>query len=245
MPAIIETGHAKNVANFEDLISFITSYGVTYNPTKVSIKLATLNTQFTQAKTDITTVTNKTVAFNNATNARVLLFDAIRPLSTRLVNAFSTTDATTEMVKDAKSINRKLQGKRAKAIPTPTDPATPPPSTISTSQQSYDQLIEHFNKLVELLKTETSYAPNETDLKVVTLTAQLAGLKTANTNVSNAYTAVSNARIARDKTLYKDKTGLVDIAGDVKNYVKALYGATAPEYKQIGKIKFTKPKTIK
>lgn len=80
-------------------------------------------------------------------------------------------------------------------------------------------------------------------MKVVTLTAQLAGLKTANTNVTNSYTAVSNARIARDKTLYKDKTGLYDITGDVKNYVKSLYGATAPEYKQISKIKFTKPKT--
>ncbi|HOG44769.1 MAG TPA: SpoIIE family protein phosphatase, partial [bacterium] len=48
------------------------------------------------------------------------------------------------------------------------------------------------------------------ELKVVTLTAQLAALKTANTNVTNAYTAVSNARIARNKTLYKDKTGLYD-----------------------------------
>jgi hypothetical protein len=51
----------------------------------------------------------------------VLLFDPLRPLSTRLVNAFTTTDATTEMVKDAKSINRKLQGKRAKTIQAPID----------------------------------------------------------------------------------------------------------------------------
>lgn len=240
--AVIETGHAKNVANFEDFISIITGYGATYNPTKVSIKLVSLNTLFTTAKADLLNVTTKTVAFNNAINARAILFEPLRTLSTRLVNAFSATDATSEMIKDAKSINRKLQGKRAKEVQTPNDPNTPAPNAISTSQQSYDQLIEHFNKLIELLKTEASYTPNETDLKVVTLTAQLAGLKTANTNVTNAYTAVSNARIARDKTLYKDKTGLYDITGDVKNYVKSLYGATAPEYKQISKIKFTKPK---
>jgi len=241
---IIETGHAKNVANFEDLISFITGYGATYNPTKTPIKLVSLNQLFTTAKANIIDVTSKTVAFNNATNARVLLFDPLRPLATRLVNAFIATDATTEMVKDAKNINRKLQGKRAKEVQEPTDPNAPAPNTISASQQSYDQLIEHFTKLIELLKTEPTYAPNETDLKIVTLTAQLAALKTTNTNVSNAYTAVSNSRIARDKTLYKEKTGLYDVSGDVKNYVKSIFGATAPEYKQVSKIKFTKPKTV-
>ncbi len=239
---IIETGHAKNVANFEDFISFVTGYGATYNPTKVAIKLVSLNTLFTTAKADLLNVTTKTVAFNNATNARAILFEPIRTLSTRLVNAFTATDATSEMVKDAKTINRKIQGKRAKGVQVPTDPNAPAPNTISVSQQSYDQLIEHFNNLIELLKTEPTYTPNEVDLKIVTLTAQLTGLKASNTAVTNAYTAVSNARIARDKTLYKDKTGLYDITGDVKNYVKSLYGATAPEYKQISKIKFTKPK---
>lgn len=122
MPAIIETGHAKNVANFEDFISFITAYGATYNPTKVPIKLASLNALFTTAKTDLLNVTTKTVVFNNATNARAILFDPLRTLSTRLVNAFIATDATTEMLKDAKSINRKLQGKRAKEVQAPADP---------------------------------------------------------------------------------------------------------------------------
>jgi len=245
MASTSETGHAKNVANFEDLISFVTGYGATYNPTKTPIKLANLNTLFTTAKTDVASVTTKTVAFNNSKNARMLLFDPLRSLSTRLVNAFIATDATTEMVKDAKTINRKLQGKRAKTIQVQTDPNDPAPNNISASQQSYDQLIEHFSKLIELLKTETTFAPNETDLKIVTLTAQLTALKTANTNVSNAYTAVSNSRIARDKTLYKDKVGMYDIVSDVKKYVKSLYGATAPEYKQISKLKFTRPRPTK
>ncbi len=43
-----ETGHAKNVANFEDFISFITGYGAAYNPTKVPIKLLSLNTHALQ-----------------------------------------------------------------------------------------------------------------------------------------------------------------------------------------------------
>jgi len=238
-----ETGHAKNVANFEDFLSFITSYGVTYNPSKAAIKLASLNALHSTAKADLLNVTSKSVAYNNATNARALLFEQLRQLSSRLTNAFAASDATTEMTKDAKAINRKIHGRRAKAKPVSTDPNAPAPKTISSAQTSFDQQIEHFTKFIELLKTpEANYAPNETDLKITTLTAQLAELKTANTNVANAYTAVSNARIARNKTLYKEKTGLHDTIIAVKDYVKSIYGISAPEYKQISKIKFTTPK---
>jgi len=243
MPSTSETGHAKNVANFEDFISFVTAYGATYNPSKASIKLANLNAIFTQAKADITNVMNKTVVFNNTSNVRATSFEPLQKLSTRLVQALASTDATSELIKDAKAVNRKLQGKRAKATETPTDPNAPAPNTISASQQSYDQLIEHFSKLIEILKSEPTYTPNETDLKITTLTAQLTALKTANTNVTNAYTAISNARIARDKTLYKEKTGMYDVTLDVKNYVKSLYGISSPEFKQLSKIKFSKPKT--
>lgn len=41
---IIETGRAKNIAKFEYFILFISGFGVTYNPTKVPIKLVSLNT---------------------------------------------------------------------------------------------------------------------------------------------------------------------------------------------------------
>ena len=34
--------HAKNVANFEDLISFCNGYGATYNPSKDALTIAKL-----------------------------------------------------------------------------------------------------------------------------------------------------------------------------------------------------------
>jgi len=69
-----------------------------------------------------------------------------------------------------------MQGIRAKAVETPTDPNTPAPKTISTSQQSYDQQIQHLAGIISILQSEPSYAPNETDLKIVTLTAKQADL---------------------------------------------------------------------
>jgi len=44
MASTNETGHTKNVANFDELIGFRTGYGAAYNPSKASIKLAALST---------------------------------------------------------------------------------------------------------------------------------------------------------------------------------------------------------
>lgn len=170
------------------------------------------------------------------------LFEPLKKLSTRLIGALNATDATIETVKDARAIHKKIQGQRATAIKAaPTNPSntTPAPNTISTSQQSYDQLTEHFSKFIALLSTESSYAPNEIDLQIITLTNKLKDLHSANTVVGNAYTAVSNSRIARNEVLYNETNGLSHIAQEVKNYVKSIFGTTSPQYKQVSKLRFT------
>ena len=81
----------------------------------------------------------------------MVAFNNLKSLSTRLVNALQTTDATTQTINDAKTFNRKMQGKKASASQTPTDPNAPAPTTISTIQQSYDQLIQHLTGLKSIL----------------------------------------------------------------------------------------------
>ncbi|MBK5213466.1 MAG: hypothetical protein JJE55_07390 [Flavobacteriaceae bacterium] len=238
MASTSEVGHAKNVANFQDLIAFVDGYGATYNPSKNSLKLPQLNSLYTDSETALQKVVNKNTEYNNAVNDRVEAFDGLRSLSTRLVNALETTNANKEKIDDAKGFNRKLQGKRASKIEEPVDPNQPAPKTISSSQQSYDQLIQHFEGLISVLESEPSYAPNEADLKATALNAQADDLKDKNSKVSTAYTAVSNARIDRNKTLYKDDSGLVDTATEVKKYIKSVYGATSPEFGQVKGIAF-------
>ena len=240
MASTSETGHAKNVANLQDLISFVTGYGAVYNPTKNALKLAQLNTLATTSQTSLADVTTKNTVYNNKVNERVVAFSNLKSLSTRLINALQTTDATPQKVADAKAFNKKMQGIRAKAVETPTDPNAPAPNTISTSQQSYDQLIQHLAGIISVLQSETSYAPNEIDLKIVTLTAKQADLTAKNNAVATAYTNVSNSRIARDTTIYGTDIGLFDIATEVKKYIKSIYGATSPQFAQVKGIEFTK-----
>lgn len=242
-----ETGHAKNVANLEDLISFCTGYGIAYNPSKNSIKLPALSTLFTTAKTVLQSVKTTKTTFDNTTNVREIGFEPFKKLCTRIVNALEATDASKQTVDDAKTINRKIQGKRADKIilpPPPTDPSVKAieDTHISVSQQSFNNMIDHFTKMIQSLSAEPLYSPNENDLKLVQLSTMLTNLKASNTSVISATTAYSNVRIARDSSFYANNTGLVDVAGEVKKYVKSVFGASSPQFKQVSGLLFRRPK---
>ena len=84
--------------------------------------------------------------------------------------------------------------------------------------------------------------PNVEDLKVDSLKTLQADLKVKNNDVVVASIQLSNARIARNEILYKPLTGLIDVAFDLKVYIKSVFGATSPQYKQISKLKFVDKK---
>ena len=247
MASTSETGHAKNVANFEDLISFCTGYGTAYNPSKAAIQFPALNSLYSFAHIALAGLTSSKIVFDNATNARQAAFEPLKKLATRIVNALDATEATDALLKDARTINSKIQGKRSGKLTKADagiteDEPTETAKTISVSQQSFDSLIENFAKLIELVGSEPSYTPNEPELQVSTLTTTLNNLKTTNTGVVNSYTNYSNTRITRDSILYATNSGLVDTALEVKKYVKSVFGATSPQFKQVSGLEFKKRK---
>jgi hypothetical protein len=244
MASTTETGHAKNAATFEDLISFCTGYGASYNPSKAALKIPALTTQLTAANAALQAVKTAKTAYDNATNAREISFKPMKSLATKIVSALAATEAADQTVDDVKTTNMKIQGRRAVKVEKPSAEAlakgAEPVKTASTSQQSYDKMIDHFAQLIATLAAEPKYLPNENELKLTALNTLLTDFKTKNTAVINATTAASNARIARDKALYAETTGLADTALDVKTYVKSVFGASSPQYKQVSGLKFTK-----
>ena len=243
MASTSETGHAKNVSNFDELVSFATGYGATFNPSKASIKLVALQTLATSAKTAIGAVNSALPAYSNAVSAREVAFEPLNKLVTRVMNALKATDTTTQVDESAQTLARKIQGTRATAKKTEEEKAELATAgtvvnEVSTSQMSYDSRLDNLDKLIKLLTSVTLYAPNEADLKVTALTTLYTDLKAKNTAVVSATTPLSNARISRNDILYKTNIGLVDIAYDTKVYIKSLYGATSPQYKQISKLEF-------
>ena len=64
-------------------------------------------------------------------------------------------------------------------------------------------------------------------------------LKFGKLAILNAKIPLNNARISRNDTMYKENIGLVDVATDVKTYIKSVFGATSPQYKTVSILKFT------
>lgn len=231
MGTYIETGHTKNIFNFDHLITFIQSYGANYSPSNTSITLANLQIASTNGQTALTNVKNEFNSWKNATNSREIAFDPLKGLATQLLNTLIAIGANEQTIKDFKTINAKVQGskltkadagiaddtstaradgsKLTKADSTgimdesTAKMAMPSKKSISASQQSYDNLIDHYDKLIKLLASVPTYTPTENSLKVTTLNTMLASMKAANTLAYNKVVSVSNARIARMKCLRK------------------------------------------
>ncbi len=103
---------------------------------------------------------------------------------------------------------------------------------------SFDNRLDNFDKLIQLLDSSPLYTPNETDLQLTTIKTYYDTLNAKNAAVKTAIIPLSNARISRDEIMYKAGASMVDIALDVKTYIKSVFGATSPQYKQVSKLAF-------
>lgn len=236
MSTNFETGHAKNVALFETLISFCNGHGADYQPSNGLISLGQMGARLDAAKNILQECKSTKTFFDNAINARQEAFKDLKPLATKVINALAACGASQLTVSDAKAVNRKIQGARAasgtRATTSPTADV-PADKTISVSQQSYDNMVDYFARLIEVVSQEPRYTPNETALKADSLKTKLETMQQANSAIATAYTGWSNARIRRNQVLYHPLTGLVHISLGVKQYVKSVFGATSSQYKQI------------
>lgn len=239
MASTSETGHAKNIANFNALIKFVIDYGPKYNPSKSNLQLTKLQELKATADSYLNTVLDNKMNYSNAVNNRRESFSSINEYSTRIINALEATNATKDKVENAKFYIRKLQGKRAGSIKENSDSDKEAVKTKSTSQRSFDQIVQHFSGIVAVVKTESSYAPNENELKVSSLLEKQSDLIEKNDAVASANAVISNSRVDRDNLLYNEVDGLVIIGLEVKKYLKSIFGQNSNEYSKVSKIKFT------
>jgi hypothetical protein len=244
MASTTETGHSKNVSNFETLITFCKGYGADYKPSQANQEIGALQTKHSEAKALLSDVNKMFTPNKKAIENRDIAFKPLSKLTTRIISAFASCKASAQAIDNAKTHASKVKGTRIGKKDEPTvDPNNPnakvEDNSISVSQMSFDNRVSNFEKLIETLKAEPKYAPNETDLQVSTLETLLADLTAKNTAVKDSFEPLSTARIKRNEILYNEETGLVQIAKDVKGYVKSVYGATSAKYKQISKLSFT------
>jgi hypothetical protein len=235
-----EVGHAVNIANFKVLIDVCTAFGVKYNPSNADLTIANMTTLWTDAGAAHATITTALQNAKQPINERYILFKPLSSLTTRVIGILNSTKASASVKKDAKGLADKIRGFKSSKPKTDTG-GNPTEDSVSTSHMSYVMRADNFKSLIELLKTVTVYVPNEPSLAIAGLEGLYTNMKAANDNIGTIIAPVDVARIKRDRALYEEETGIVDVAQACKNYVKGATSATAPEYKLVAKIKFTRP----
>ena len=240
-----QASNQNNVNNLEVLINKITNFKTGYNPTRAEFSTENLSQLKTRAQTSIDAVTDAEIVLQSAASARTEVFRGFDPFITRVINAIRISGASPQSITQAESIVRELHGKRASAIATDAEIAEAKEKGVEINQitrhiNTIQSKLTNFNILIKYLETLSAYKPNETDLTVASLTTRYTTMKETNEQYIAAEAKAYAARSARDKILYAEGTGLVDIAQGVKTYVKSAFGATSDEYLSISGITFTK-----
>ena len=246
-----ETGHAKNVANFETVILALEPLGASYNPTQPLIALAALQSRLAAVKAAVNavnaTATTATLAVDDRENA----FADIGIFSNAVGKAAAVAVNDAAFNEDMQTLTRLISGRRAKSKPAanpenPENPENPaaaePPAAHSVSHRSYDNLEANFGKVIELLQARDDYAPNEDEFKTDALEAKQAAMQTANTAAKTASIAADNSRAARDALLYDEETGILALVALIKKYLDYAFGKSSAVYQQISALKFKKMK---
>ncbi|CAN5392695.1 hypothetical protein BH11BAC1_BH11BAC1_19500 [soil metagenome] len=133
------------------------------------------------------------------------------------------------------SVNKILGARVSKATSTDADPAG-----TSSSQQSYDNTVNNFDALVKILAAEPLYDPSKASIKAAALATKQIAMDTKNNAVKTAIVPYNKALAARKKAMYKETTGLVDVAAASKNEVRSIYGFSSAEFKRVSKLQFKK-----
>ena len=236
MSSTSETGHAKNIANQFALNEISNGLGVGYAPSNPLLELSTMQAQYTDCNTKQGSVNTQNGIFKPLVNARRDEFKDVKPLVRRVRSSAKSCGAGSGFVANVNTLVMKILGERmTKAKPTPTDPAG-----TSASQQSFDNITNNFQALIGVLENEPMYNPNENLLKVVNLNAKYTLLNNKNNAVKSGKNNYNLAIIARNKALYKDTIGLVDVCQDSKEYIRGAFGYSSPEFKLVSKLKFVK-----
>ena len=243
MAEISETGHAKNVANFDTLIVAIAGYRVAYRPSKSALQAINIVAILQAAGLNMSDV-NMALGKNSiAIAAREQAFSLLSPWSTRILNAVGACGTTEQIVNSARSLVHKLQGRRATPRLTAVEKATlaaagETTTEISSSQMGFINRIDFLDKLIQFISVIPEYSPNEEELKPVKLIDYYNLLKSSNSQALATENQLDIARASRNETLYKPEEGMIDTAKDAKMYIKSLFGARSEQYKQISGLAF-------
>ena len=247
MKRVSKSGHDKNVSNYQEILSFCIGNGAKYNPSNPDIMIVNMKVLEVDS---LNALDGETAAEAHEKHVYLERKEAFRPiedLCRDVVNFLGASGGSKEKLHQGKIILNRLRGsnKKNNKEDAKDESTVQEKQATMTFHSTYDERLEALDEIIQLVMTEEKYKPNEFELSVEGLKVKLVTLKEKNYEMKQAIVQVSNSRIQRDKVLYLSKTNAHQVVLEVKQYVKAIFGPSSAEYKQIKSIPFRKiPTTI-
>jgi len=210
------------------------------------LKSSALVSAQTEARATQNNVGNSLADFRTVALERAVMIDAFDSLATRMVAQLEARGASKETINDARSYERKVQGRRAKAK-AKDNPETPDidesEKSISASQQSSAAKISTMYELLDFCEAQSEYADvTQEGLNAADVRDYIDTTQAKHDSSIVAAAKLSNDRISRNRTFYNNDGSICNLAARYKALVKGAYGAKSPEYKAVNAIPFKKPK---
>jgi hypothetical protein len=232
-----EAGHAVNVANFKELISVVESLGNQYAPPIPELTLDMLKKQALLLDNAMQVLNETSATHKKIINDRRLVYDSLNSLVTRVMGTLNFLGLEAKTIQDARAISNKVRGVSSSKKQTAPSEGETASKTVSTSQMSFEQRKNNFERLIALLQVERKYITNEEDLKIESLQNVVKSLAEHTTKAVDAEQQVVIARNNRDNLLYMEQTGAIPIGLRVREYIKSKYTTKSSEYKRVKAIK--------
>lgn len=231
---VYESGISENVAHGIQLLDILLTFGLSYNPSNLSLtpeSLEALNVLGTEFLNNVRMLKQGN---KEAIDNRKEVYRNLKKLATRILNELMASGAPEGAIKNAKHAVEKMRGHRIIKIKA----SETNEKHISACQTSFTQMVDHFSELILVVSNCVEYNPNVPELKVTTLEDKRDAMIASNKGASLSSAKWSTSLTERNEFFNALQTGYVDTYAAVKRAVKAIYGARSAQYKQISGFTF-------
>jgi hypothetical protein len=229
-----ETGHYKNLANFQSLIGFCEALGAAYQPGSEFLSLAALQQRYESCSQLFAALNSAELEWHVAVGKRAAAYATLPSTAARIMANMKANNPESNCLKPASHFLKKLQGKRIVPIAEPGDDATAMPRHISASQAGFDAKLDHFRQLLQLMgSAEPAYVANEPQLQLDTLLAVADSIAAMNHKVTEWGHRRKLLIAQRQEQFYGHTDSMLACARGLKNYIHALYGPVSIEARAV------------
>jgi hypothetical protein len=242
MRVLKDGGHARQLENFNTLISIATELGTEFNPAKENLKLVSLKKIYTEA-TDV--LEDWIQASNEMERATSLRRDAITKIGkfvTSIGREAKICGINGEVMEDVKLAIKQCRSSRSSEKVTQVEGEIN--NKVQKGGSSYNSTIrriESYFRLIDLLAATPEYESNNDELRIEALKESSSNLRDLQQKYMASLVKLERIRGHRDRLLFSKNASIVSTGQLVKDYLRNHFKDAKTELKTISAIRFATP----